>query len=178
MPKLAAKDRKKVAKAEATKGGFDLIPPGKYIAELTGVESKISGNGNPMWVAEFSSITGPDGTVFPGRQWYQMMLPTTDTPPDGYTPGGKEKDPQKAWDMYQGLCAGRLKAFFEAFGYDESSDTDEMIGERVVLRIGVRTIQSGNRKGEDANNVNDVESTDSVDWADDIGGAVDDDSEF
>jgi hypothetical protein len=166
MPKLAAKDRKKVEKAEATTGGFEPIKPGKYIAELHEVEAKVSNNGNPMWVAEFHEIHDLDGEKVPGRQWYQMMLPTTDTPPDGYTPGGKEKDPAKAWKMYQDLCSGRIKAFFEAFGYTPDSDTDEMIGERVVLQIAVRTIQNGPKAGEQGNEVKNIFPLDSVDFED------------
>lgn len=160
MPKLAAKDRKKVAKAEAVSGGFEPLKPGKYIAELTEVEAKKSAAGNPMWVAEFQSITTLDGDEKPGRQWYNLNLPTSDTPPDGYEKG------EEKWAQYQGLCAGRIKAFFEAFGYTEDSDTDEMIGDRVVLQIGIRTIQNGDRKGESTNTVNGVAPLDSVDFED------------
>jgi hypothetical protein len=128
-------------------------------------------------VAEFSEITGPDGSTEPGRQWYNLNLPTTDTPPDDYEPRGREKDPVKAWKSYQELCAGRLKSFFEAFGYSEDSDTDEMIGERAVLTIGIRTIQNGPKKGQDTNTVNAVAPLDSVDWADEVGEG-DDDDEF
>lgn len=173
MPKLAAKDRKKVAKAEAVSGGFEPLKPGKYVAELSEVEARTSNNGNPMWVAEFTEIHNLDGERMPGRQWYQMMLPTTPEPPEGYTPGGREKDPQKAWESYQNLCAGRLKAFFEAFGYEVDSDTDEMIGERAVLQIGVRTIQNGARAGEQTNQVNNVLPLDSVDYE----GSDDDDED-
>lgn len=170
MPKLAAKDRKKVAKAEAVGGGFEPLTPGKYIAELSEVEAKKSAAGNPMWVAEFVEIHSLDGEKQPGRQWYNLNLPTTDTPPDDYEKGAEK------WEQYQGLCAGRIKAFFEAFGYSEDSDTDEMIGDRVVLQIGVRTIQNGERKGEKTNTVNGVAPLDSVNFEDGDGG--DDSDEF
>jgi hypothetical protein len=113
-----------------------------------------------MWVAEFQNIVTLDGEEKPGRQWYNLNLPTTDTPPDGYEKGAEK------WEQYQGLCAGRIKAFFEAFGYTEDSDTDEMIGDRVVLQIGIRTIQNGDRKGESTNTVNGVAPLDSVDFED------------
>lgn len=158
MPKLAAKDRKKVAKAEAVGGGFEPLKPGKYVATLSAVEAKISGAGNPMWVAEFEEIHNLDGDKQPGRQWYNLNLPTTDVMPDGYEKG------QEKWEQYQSLCSGRLKAFFEAFGYSVDSDTDEMIGERCVLQIGVRTIQNGARAGESTNSVNGVAPFDSVDY--------------
>ena len=173
MPKLAAKDRKKVKKAEAVSGGFEPLKPGKYVAQLSAVEAKNSAAGNPMWVAEFDEIHDLDGERQPGRQWYNLNLPTTDTPPDGYTGKGK-KSPEESWAQYQELCAGRLKAFFEAFGYTEDSDTDEMIGERAVIQIGIRTIQNGPRTGETTNSVNGVLPLDSVDYE---GGDDDDDED-
>lgn len=150
MPKLAATTRKKVAKATSVSGDFEPLKPGKYVGTLAEVEAKKSAAGNPMWVAQFEDITSMDGERQPGRQWYNLNLPTSDTPPDDY-----EKDAEK-WEQYQRLCEGRLKAFFEAFGYEVDSDTDEFIGERCVLTIGVRTIQKGERAGEKTNTVNGV----------------------
>lgn len=172
MPKLAAKDRKKVEKSEAVGGGFEPLKPGKYVAELSEVVAKQSAAGNPMWVAEFTDIQTLDGEEVPGRQWYNLNLPTTDTPPDGYTGKGK-KSAEESWAQYQALCSGRIKAFFEAFGYTPDSDTDEMIGERCVLQIGVRTIQKGDRAGEQTNSVNGVAPLDSVEFAGSDGGDPD-----
>lgn len=150
MPKLAVKTRKAVAKADSVSGDFEPLKPGKYVGTLAEVEAKNSAAGNPMWVAVFEDITNMDGERQPGRQWYNLNLPTSDTPPDDY-----EKDAEK-WVQYQRLCEGRLKAFFEAFGYEVDSDTDEFIGESCVLTIGVRTIQRGERAGEKTNTVNGV----------------------
>lgn len=175
MPKLAAKDRKKVAKAEAVKGGFEPLPPGKYIAELTGVEARTSGAGNAYWNAEFSEIQDLEGETYPGRQWYRLMLPI-DKMPEDYKPKNSKKSPEEAWETYQGLTAGRIKSFFEAFGFSEDSDTDEMIGERVVLQIGIRTIQQGARTGEETNEVNDVLPLDSVEFEDAASGGEDGDN--
>lgn len=147
MPKLAAKVRKQAEAASAVTGGFEPITPGKYIATLKSVEAKTSNAGNPMWTAEFEDIHSMDGEKQPGRQWYNLNLPTTPEPPEGYTKG------EEKWKQYQGLCAGRLKGFFEAFGYTVDSDTDEMIGERCVIQIGIRTIQNGARAGERTNTV-------------------------
>jgi hypothetical protein len=169
MPKLSAKDRKKVDKATAVSGEFEPLKPGKYVATLSGVETKKSNAGNPMWVAEFEEIHSLDGEKQPGRQWYNLNLPTTDTPPDDY-----EKTAEK-WEQYQRLCEGRLKAFFEAFGYEVDSDTDEFVGERCVLVVGVRTIQSGPRAGEATNSVNGVKPLDSVEFEDDGDGGSSED---
>lgn len=158
MPKLSAKDRKKVDKAQAVSGEFEPLKPGKYVATLASVEAKKSNAGNPMWTAEFEEIHSLDGEKQPGRQWYNLNLPTTDTPPDDY-----EKTEEK-WVQYQRLSEGRLKAFFEAFGYEVDSDTDEFIGERCVIIVGVRTIQKGERAGESTNSVNGVKPLDSVEY--------------
>lgn len=156
MPKLNAKLKKKVEKAEAVTGEFEPLKPGKYIATLNEVEAKDSGSGNPMWVAEFGDIRNLDGESQPGRQWLNLNLPTTDTPPESYEKGADK------WVQFQRLCEGRLKAFFEAFGYTVDSDTDEMVGDECVIILGVRTIKTGPRAGERTNSVNGVAPLDSV----------------
>lgn len=156
MPKLNAKLKKKVEKAEPVTGEFEPLKPGKYIATLSEVEAKNSAAGNPMWVAEFTDVEDLDGDRVPGRQWYNLNLPTSDTPPEGYAKG------EEKWVQYQRMCEGRLKSFFEAFGYTVDSDTDEMIGDQCVLIVGVRTIQTGERAGQRTNSVNGVAALDSV----------------
>lgn len=169
MPKLTAKDRKKVEKATAVSGEFEPLKPGKYVATLSAVEAKKSAAGNPMWVAEFEDIHNLDGDKQPGRQWYNLNLPTSDTPPDNYEKGAEK------WEQYQRLCEGRIKSFFEAFGYTVDSDTDEMIGDRCVLIIGIRTINNGDRAGQQTNTVNGVKPFDSVEYAGEDGGGSDED---
>ena len=173
MPKLSKKIVKRVAEAEATHG-FKLIPPGKYFARLAGVEAKQTKDDNPMWVAEFKDIFSIDGEKQPGRQWWNLNLPLD---PDDVPAG---KDAQK-WATAQSLSEGRLKAFFEGFGYSEDSDTDEMINEVAVITIGIRKITQGNRTGEDVNQINDIEPTDdyedeleAIDWEAAVGGGASD----
>lgn len=163
MPKLAAKVRKRVEKADAVSGEFEPLKPGKYIGQLAEVEAKTSAAGNPIWSVVFEEIHNLDGDRQPGRQWYNLNLPV-DKMPEDYRPKNSKKSPEDAWESYQDLCLGRLKQFFEAFGYSEDSDTDEMIGEKCVLQIGVRTIQNGARAGEVTNSVNGVAPLDSVSY--------------
>lgn len=172
MPKLAKKMQKDVEKAKAVSGGFEPFAAGKYVATLTKVEAKLSSAGNPVWNAEFEEIHNLDGEKMPGRQWYNLNLPTTDTMPEDYAKG-----PEK-WKQYQDLCKGRLKAFFEAFGYTPDSDTDEFINEKAILQVGIGTIQKGPRAGEPTNQVNGVLPLDSVEGADDIGSEEGDEDEF
>lgn len=169
MPKLAAKIKKRVAKADAVGGGdFEPLAPGKYIASLSEVEAKTSNAGNPMWVAEFEEIHDLDGERQPGRQWYNLNLPIDGPMPESYEPKKLRKDQTKqdSWDNYQRMCEGRLKGFFEAFGYEVDSDTDEFISEKCVIVVGVRTITQGARAGEKTNQINGVAPLDSVDYED------------
>lgn len=154
MAKLNAKNRKKVAKAEATTG-FKPLPPGKYLAHLRSVVAKDSGAGNPMWAIEFDKIYNSEGEKQPGRQFYNLMLPQ-DSMPDNYTKG------EEKWDQFQALSAGRIKAFLEAFGGDEDTDTDDLIGQKVGIRLGIGTIQAGNRKGEQTNRIEEVFAPDDL----------------
>ena len=172
MPKLSKKHQKSAAAAEIPGGGFPLLEPGKYIATLAKVEAKTSQAGNPVWNAEFEDITSLDGETFPGRQWYNLNLPL-DTMPESYRPDDAQDVREKKWGQYQNLSNGRLHGFFEAFGFTVDSDTDEMIGEKALLTIGVGNIQKGPRAGEETNQVNDIEPL--PDGAESGGGDSDDD---
>lgn len=158
MPKLDKKLQGTVDAAEAVSGDFEPLAPGRYIGTLSAVTAKNSANGNPMWVWEFTDISNMDGEKQPGRQWYNTMLP------GGKMPAGSTKD---KWETSQRLSAGRLKAAFEAFGYSLDSDTDEMLGEKVVLVIGIDTINKGERAGQRTNRVNALHALpDDIDPAD------------
>lgn len=156
MPKLNKKIQAVAETAEAVSGEFKPLDPGKYVATLAKVEARTSQAGNPMWNWEFTDIHSLDGEKQPGRQWYITMMPQ-DKPPKGTT------DTEK-WETGQRLSAGRLRAAFEAFGYTLDSDTDEMIGEKVVLSIGIETISKGAKAGQQTNRVNALLSID--DYAD------------
>lgn len=173
MPKLTKKHQKAAAAADIPGDGFSLLEPGKYIATLSKVEAKTSQAGNPVWNAEFTDITNLDGDTFPGRQWLNLNLPI-DTMPDTYRPDDTDEVREKKWAQYQALSAGRLHGFFEAFGFTVDSDTDEMIGEKALLTIGVGTIQRGPKAGQETNQVNNIEPL-----PDDFDGEGDgDDDEF
>lgn len=150
MPRLAKGLVKQVQDAEAVTGGFELIKPGKYPAKLKAVESKTSGTGKPGWNWEFGDIHDLEGNKVPGRQWVWTMLPGAKAPKEGVD---NYDELYKKWETSERLSAGRIKAMFEAFGYSEDSDTDEMLGEKCVLQIGIQTIKAGPRKGEEQNYV-------------------------
>jgi hypothetical protein len=172
VPKLNKAMAKQVDKAKEVGGGFEPFPAGKYIAELEEVEAKISSAGNPMWAIKFQNVVNLEGEEMPGRLFYNLNLPTTDEMPEDYAKG-----PEK-WKQYQDLCRGRLKNFFSAFGYSMDSDTDEMIGDKAILIVGIGTINKGPRTGQSTNQVNGLESLDSVEGADAIGSGDGDKDEF
>jgi len=178
MAKLAVKDRRKVKKAEAVSGDFEPWPAGKYVGELSDVEVKVSAAGNAYWNITYTDCVNMDSESFPGRQWYTLMLPADEMPAD-YKPGpkAKEQDPEKAWEIYQNLVAGKIKAWFEAHGFTEDSDTDEMIGTQAVLQVGIETIQRGAKAGEKTNRVNSVKPL-PEDWDGEGSGSDDGDDEF
>lgn len=156
MPKLDGKTAGAVDETEATHGGdFEPIKPGKYLGRLTGVEVRDEKNKYDalQWSAEFDQLRSLEDldSVVPGRQWLNLTLPTTAKPHSAYTNG-----PEK-WEKYQNMLRGRLKAFFEAFGYTSDSDTDELLGEWAVITVSIKTAQGGKKVGQPVNQVDDIE---------------------
>ena len=125
MPKLKSVLAKKVAKAEAASGSI-LLPEGRYAARLLEVVQK-EGQKAPYWQWTFGDLHDEDGNSHPGRQWNNTSLSEN--------------------------ALGFLKASFEAFGYTEDSDTDEMIGEWVVLHLIQEPIAQGRNAGQVRNAV-------------------------
>lgn len=170
MPKVSAAIAAQVEEAESVQGGFEPITPGHYLGRLAKVDVR-DNNGKASWSAEFEEIHTLDGEKIPGRQWLNLNMPIGaqgDPAPAWY-----EKD-QKAWDSYQRMSNGQLKAFFEAFGYTPDSDTDEMLGEWAILVIGIATIQKGARQGEKTNRVNGIKPVDDSVEIPDVEAADDD----
>jgi hypothetical protein len=137
MPKLAAKVAKAVNATEAA-GSFEPIPAGIYAAVLKEVETHEGDNGTYWsWVFEI-----PEGYEFEGRRfWNNSSLS------------------EKARPF--------LKKVFDAFGVPADTDTDELCGQWVNLRIAQRTIKSGDRKGELGNTIAEVLPYDGPDDDDD-----------
>lgn len=167
MPKLPKKTQGAVSKSEAAKpnSGFDLIPRGKYVGTLTAVTEEDTDFG-VRWVAEFSTLTHPvTGEVYPGRQWYNMPLPQDKKQvPDDYEPrqrrGQKRQSKAESWAELQDYRVSVLKAFYDALGYTEDTDTDEMVDDeaKALISINITTAKSGARKGDKFNRVGGVEA--------------------
>lgn len=150
MPKLSKKLAKAAASADIATGDFPLIDPGWYFAQLESVEVR-DGNYAPQWNATFVNMHSEvTGARISGKQWYRMnIVPEGDAPP-AYPNGDKK------WANWQKMSLGMLRNFFEAFGYTTDSDTDELQGEWTRIKITIRTINAGARKGEKINDVKTV----------------------
>ena len=136
MPKLAAKQAKAVDEAEAASGSY-LLPEGRYAAQLLEVNEK-EGAEHPYWVWAFGNLHDSHGNLVPGRMWNNTSLSPKSFP--------------------------FLKATFEAFGYTTDSDTDEMVGEWVVLYLVQEPIGKGPKAGQLRNSVQSLQEFDKNKW--------------
>lgn len=136
MPKLKSTVAKKVNAAEAATGSY-LLPEGRYAARLQEVVQK-EGQKAPYWRWEFSDLHDAEGDKKPGKQWHNTSLSEA--------------------------ALGFLKATFEAFGYTTDSDTDEMVGEWVVLHLTQEQIPTGARAGEMTNRIQSIHPFDEDDF--------------
>lgn len=132
MPKLDDNAAKTVADAESTGG---LMEEGIYEMVLTEVTAEgkdgqpLVGPSGPYWNWTF---TIPEDAPRYAK-WNQWMITSL-----------SEK---AAW---------KLKEVFAAFGVTPDTDTDDLIGKRVRVEVGTRTIQKGERAGEVANQVRSI----------------------
>lgn len=103
---------------------FEVLPPDTYEARLREVATK-EGEKAPYWRWEFEI---PEGLPFAGRRlWVNTSL--------------SEK------------AAFKLNEAFTAFGVAADTDTDELIGQSVLLSVSQAPISGGARMGELGNNV-------------------------
>lgn len=127
MPKLSDKIAQEVQNTAPAASGSLLLEEGLYAAQLLKVE-EVEGTEFPYWNWEFGNLHDQDGTRRPGRQWNNTSL----------------SPKSRAF----------LSQTFEAFGYTADSDTEELIGEWVVLSV-VQAIQAkGKNAGKTRNEVN------------------------
>lgn len=129
MPVLPATMQTQANEAAEQGNQFAALPPGVYTARLAKVNAtKAKSSDNPMWELEFDDVRDLEGNKKPGRQWTNLVLID-----------------QVMWKVGQ---------FFAAFGVPSSVNTDELVGFRCRLQIGVRVITQGQRTGQEGNEVN------------------------
>lgn len=125
MPKLAA-DIAREADNAADEGGPAPIPVGLYVGKLLGVT--------------VSDKEGPSGSHY--WTWeYQVM-------DEGYT--------AKKLRLITSLSEKARFAIggaFAAHGVSSDTDTDELVGDRVLMQVGQRTLDKGTNKGQIVNSI-------------------------
>jgi hypothetical protein len=127
MPRLPSEAAKK-AKEAAAAGGFTPLKAGTCEARLTKCEATTAkSSGNPMWKWEFEIVEDP---YVGRRQWVNTVLVEN-----------------AMW---------KLGEVFEAFGVPTDTDTEELIGEHVLLEVSEQPISGGARAGQPGNNVDRV----------------------
>ena len=126
MPKLNKANASKAEDAAGDWGSRAIIDPGVYLARLDEVEVK-DGNKGPYWRWEFT-VTDPSAPRI--KLWHNTSLSEN--------------------------AIGNLGKTFEGFGVSTDTDTDDMLGMEVWVQVGIRTIQSGAREGERANELQEV----------------------
>lgn len=121
MPKLNKAQAKLVDEAEAM--DFPLLDVGDYMASLNSVESR-QGQAGEYWVWEFA-VSGDEE-------------------------GNDLANPIKLWEntSLSEKAAFRLKAMFEAFQVPPDTDTDEILGEWVIVSVGQEVQKQGANAGK------------------------------
>lgn len=133
MPQLDGTAADKVKNAESSSG---LMDEGWHEMILVAVHDKdksgnaLSGEKGPYWRWELQ--VPEDAEKFRNwRQWRNVSLSDE--------------------------AAGMMKDMFAAFGADPSVNTDELLGQRCRVQVGVRTIQQGANVGDKTNFIKKVE---------------------
>lgn len=104
---------------------FEPLPVGVYHARLMEVDTSREGAAGPYWSFQYDIVD-----------------------PDKY--GNR-----KVWDnvSLSAKAAFKRKQVWGAFGVPLTTDTEDMLGDVVMLVIGHRTIQKGAREGQTAEQV-------------------------
>lgn len=122
---MAQLSKKKQAEVEehAGDGEFPVLQPGAYHVRLSNVDSDREGPAGPYWSWEFD-VVEPGHS---GKLWNNTSL-----------------SPKAAFKM---------KETFDAFGVGLDADTDDLCGQCCKAIVSVRTIPTGNRAGQQANQI-------------------------
>lgn len=145
MPKLNPTKAAEVRKAGEEGSKFVLLPIGKYRVKLEDVESTTTRpkpgerEGKPMWIWKFETVSYLDGTpldadgnkvdVVGKSTWYRTVI-----------------QDNTLWD---------LDRVFAAFEVEPDTDTDELVGDEIIVVIDQSVITAGKLKGKMGNEITD-----------------------
>jgi hypothetical protein len=110
-----------------------------YLCKLRGVVTDRTGPAGPYWTWEFETVGVKD-----------------------------EPKDKRFWDntSLSEKAIGRVGKMFEAFGMPADSDTDDAIGKLVAVEVKIGTVQSGDKAGEQRNEVVEVHPAEVHAWYD------------
>lgn len=144
MPKLLpakAAEVRKAGEASGTSGKFVLLPEGKWKVKLVDVESKTSSKGDPMWVWSYKAVEFLEGDGVPKND-------------KGETIDFSDRE-LKYYTVIKDTTLWDLDRVFGAFDADADTDTDELIGDEIIVAVDQQIITGGKSKGQMGNNVTD-----------------------
>lgn len=146
MPKMDKDAQKQTA--DAPDSGFPVWPEMAVHARLKDVKvsDQPGGSGYHYWTWEYEVVEDREVTA---------QVPVTKDGKTEMQPQERSVQGQKFWNntSLSPQAAFSMKATYDAHNAEYDSDTDDLLGDVVKLIIGVRTIQSGDRKGELANQI-------------------------
>lgn len=151
MPRLPDDIAEEVQKAEAAKpsAGFTLIPRGKYVAKVMKFEereerevTKKDGGrftAEESWNFMFGELYTPTGKRTPGALFYDLKLPGKKKAPADFSipKWSKAKTKKEAWESIRESRIGKIKALFEAAGYEATSDAEELAEDEALVFVHV-----------------------------------------
>lgn len=142
MPKLNPAKAAEVRKAGEEGSKFTLLPVGLYVVKLMDVESKTSSKGDPMWVWTYETVRFLDGE--PKNDKGEVI-----------NVSGKEI---RYYTVIKETTLWDLDRVFAAYGVEPDADTDDLIGDEIVVMVEQEPITKGKSKGKMGNSISDLMS--------------------
>lgn len=144
MPQLNASKAAEVKAAglsSTTSGKFVLLPEGKWRVKLTDVSSENSRKGSPMWKWTFLAVAYLEGDGVAKNK-------------DGEVIDFSERE-LRYYTTIQDNTLWDLDRVFAAFEAEPDIDTDELIGDEIIVVLDQDMITGGKSKGQLGNNITD-----------------------
>ncbi len=141
MPKLNAAKAAEVKKA-GEEGAFPVFPVGLTKLKLVDVTTGNSRAGDPMWTWQFKYV--------------EFLDTYTPEPGDEGKPHPSERYKDKKVNYFTVLrddLLWDLDNVFAAFDADPDTDTDDLVGDEVVVMMDQAMIEKGRSKGQMGNNI-------------------------
>lgn len=139
MPKLNSTKAQEVKKAGEEGSSRMLLPAGAYRVKLNDVDSQTSAKGKPMWVWTYTVAEFLDGNARNDKGEVINVV-------------GKEL---KYWTVIQDNTLWDLDRVFAAFNAEPDTDTDELIGDEIVVQLDQEISTGGKSKGKTVNVITD-----------------------